>query len=151
TLAYGILGGAVGVGLAILFKAALLQIAGPMLPQLGEVRLDKTVLGFALATSVLAGIIFGVVPAITATRVDVRGALSDGGSRAASRSAMSSRASRALVSAQVAFALVLVVGAGLFVRTFRTLVQADLGYATTNHHATFYLGLGARYRDIDAQ
>jgi len=51
----------------------------------------------------------------------------------------------------VAFALVLVVAANLFVRTFKTLLDTDLGYQTTNHQATFFLSPGARYRDPATQ
>jgi hypothetical protein len=84
------------------------------------------------------------MPALAATRVDVRETLSSSSTRGASRSSAASNSSRALVAAQLAFAVVLVVGAGLFTRTFQTLVNTDLGYAATDHQATFFLGLGAR-------
>ena len=151
TLLYGLVGGAFGVVLGVALKAALLHKIGPMLPNLGDVRIDAGVLLFALAASIVSGIIFGTMPAVAATRVDVRDALGDSGARAASRGAATARASRLLVSAQVAFALVLVVGANLFVRTFKTLLDTDLGYQTTNHQATFFLSPGARYRDPATQ
>ena len=151
TLLYGLVGGALGVVLGVALKAALLHNIGPMLPKLGDVRIDAGVLLFALAASIVSGIIFGVMPAVAATRVDVRDALGDSGARASSRGAATARASRLLVSAQVAFALVLVVAANLFVRTFKTLLDTDLGYQTTNHQATFFLSPGARYRDPATQ
>jgi predicted permease len=151
TLLYGIAGGAAGVVLAIALKAALLHVAGSMLPQLGEVRIDTGVLAFAFGASIVCGIAFGVMPALAATRVDVRETLGNASTRGASRSSAASNSSRLLVSAQLAFAVVLVVGAGLLTRTFQTLVKSDLGYATTNHQATFFLGLGARYREPAAQ
>ncbi|MGH9887783.1 MAG: FtsX-like permease family protein, partial [bacterium] len=151
TLLYGLVGGALGVVLGVALKAALLHNIGPMLPKLGDVRIDAGVLVFALVASIVSGTIFGAVPAVSATRVDVRDALGDSGARAASRGAATARASRLLVSAQVAFALVLVVGASLFVRTFKTLLDTDLGYQTTNHQATFFLSPGARYRDPATQ
>jgi putative ABC transport system permease protein len=151
TLLFGLVGGVLGVLLGVALKAALLQNIGPMLPKLGDVRIDAGVLLFALAASVVSGIIVGAMPAVAATRVDVRDALGDSGARAASRGAVTARASRLLVSAQVAFALVLVVGANLFVRTFKTLLDTDLGYQTSNHQATFFLSPGARYRDPATQ
>jgi predicted permease len=147
TLLYGLVGGALGVLLGVALKAALLHNVGPMLPKLGDVRIDAGVVLFALVASIVSGIIFGATPALAATRVDVRDALGDSGARAASRGATTARASRLLVSAQVAFAVALVVGANLFVRTFKKLLDTDLGYQTTSHQATFFLSPGARYRD----
>ena len=151
SLLYGVAGGVCGVLVAVMLKAALLHAAGPMLPSLGEVRLDAGVLTLALLASVGCGIAFGLIPAVSATRVDLRDALGDAGNRAASRGASASRASRTLVAAQIAFAVVLVVGAGLLTRTFVTLVNADLGFATTSRQATFFLSLGSRYRDPASQ
>jgi putative ABC transport system permease protein len=151
TLLYGVAGGSIGVMLAIVLKSGLLHIAGPMLPPLGEATIDGAAFTFALVASLVCGVAFGLLPALATTRVDVRDALADSGSRSASRGAAAARTSRLLVSVQVGFAVVLVVGAGLLVRTFKTLVDTDLGYATTSHQATFFLGLGARYRDPAAQ
>jgi putative ABC transport system permease protein len=151
TLLYGVAGGGIGVMLAVVLKSGLLRIAGPMLPPLGEARIDSTAFIFAFVASLVCGVAFGLLPALATTRVDVRDALADAGTRSASRGAAAGRTSRLLVSVQVAFAVVLVVGAGLLVRTFKTLVDTDLGYATTGHQATFFLGLGARYRDPAAQ
>ena len=151
TLLYGIVGGIIAIAFAVMLKAALMQIAAPMLPKLGDVRIDGGVLLFAFAASILSGIVFGVLPAFAATRVDVRDALGDSTSRAVSRGSAASRTSRLLVAAQVAFAVVLVVGAGLLIRTFETLVHADLGYATTDHQVTFFLGLEGRYQDPASQ
>lgn len=151
TLLYGVIGGGIGILLGAALKAALLHLTGPMLPKLGDVRIDAGVLVFALMASVASGLLFGVMPAAAATRVDVRDALGDTGGRAASRGTATARASRLLVSAQVAFALVLVIGASLLVRTFKTLLDTDLGYQTTNHQATFFLNFGAGYRDPASQ
>src|SRR5205823_2663434 len=86
TFLYGIAGGAIGIALAIALKAGLLHVAGPMLPKLGEVRIDTGVLAFALVTSIACGVAFGVLPALAATRVDVRETLGNASTRAASRS-----------------------------------------------------------------
>jgi predicted permease len=146
TLLYALLGGLLGLLLAVVMKAALLHQIDPMLPRMGEVRIDPLVLVFAFASSLTCGVLFAVLPAVAATRVDVREALGDGGMRAASRSSSASRASRLLVCGQVACAVVLVVGAGLLMRTFRSIAEADVGYETTRHQATFYLSTGGRYQ-----
>ena len=151
TLLYGAVGGLLGVLLGVAMKAALLRNIGEMLPKVGDVRIDAAVLSFALGTSILAGLVFGVMPAFGATRVDVRDALGDGGTRAASRGVVAARSSRLLVSLQMAFALVLVIGASLLVRTFAKLLNSDLGYEATGHQATFFLSSGAVYRDAPSR
>jgi predicted permease len=146
SLLYGIAGGAVGIALAYVLEALLLELAAGILPQMGDVRIDGGVLAFALALSIACGLAFGLFPALGATRLDVRDALADGGSRSSSHGRSAARGSRALVSAQVAFAVVLVVGAGLLARTFVSLLRTDLGYTATNHQATFLLNMQGRYR-----
>ncbi|HEY2379085.1 MAG TPA: ABC transporter permease [Gemmatimonadaceae bacterium] len=151
TILYGILGGSIGLVLGAALKASLLRIAGPMLPRLGDIRIDAGVLLFALAASIVCGVIFGALPALAATRVDVRQTLGDSAARGSSRGASSAHTSSFLVSAQVALAVALVVGASLFVRTFRTLLGTDLGYEMSNHQTSFFLVAGPRYRDPAAQ
>ncbi|MFI5228374.1 MAG: ADOP family duplicated permease [Gemmatimonadales bacterium] len=146
SLVYGVAGGALGVALAVALKKLLLSLAGGVLPQLGDVRIDGGVLAFAVAASVACGLTFGLLPALSTTRLDVRDALGDGGNRSSSSGRSAARASRALVSAQIAFAVVLVVGAGLLARTFISLVRTNLGYAATTHQATFILNMQGRYR-----
>jgi len=95
-----------------------------------DLKLDLRVLGFTAAVSLLTGILFGVAPALRATRVDLTPALKDnargviGGSRIG--------LSNALVIVQVALSLVLLTGAGLFVRTLRNLNNVDVGFNTEN-------------------
>jgi putative ABC transport system permease protein len=146
SLVYGIAGGALGVALAVLLKKLLLSLTGGVLPQLGDVRIDGGVLAFAIAASVLCGLAFGLLPALGTTKLDVRDALGDGSSRSSSPGRSSARASRTLVAAQIAFAVVLVVGAGLLARTFVSLVRTNLGYAATTHQATFIVNMQGRYR-----
>ena len=144
TLLYGVLGGVLGMGLAIVLKAVLLRQIGPLLPKVGEVNIDLAVLAFAFVLSIVSGLAFAVLPALSATRVDVRQALGDGGTRAASRGSSASRASRVLVCAQLACAVVLAVAAGLLTRTFQSITATDLGYETTDHQASFYISTGGR-------
>ena len=91
--------------------------------------MNWTVLGFTAGVSLLAGIGFGLVPALRATRVDLAGVMKE-----SSRSVISSRSflSRSLLVAQVAISVVLLVGAGLFLRTLHNLRQVDVGFNPTN-------------------
>jgi predicted permease len=93
-------------------------------------RLDLRVFGFALGLSLLTGIIFGLVPALRATRLDLTPTLKDSGrsSSAASRSFLS----KSLVVAQVSVSLLLLIGAGLLIRTLLNLQHVDNGFNTRN-------------------
>ena len=145
---YGLGGGAAGVALAVVLTRVFVGMAGATLPQLGEIGLDAIGLAFAATMAILCGLAVGVAPAIAATRVDLREALGDGGTRGASMGVTSVRGRRALVAAQLAVAVVLLVGAGLLVRTFTALTRTPLGYAVDTRTLTFRVNLPrARYPD----
>ncbi len=151
TALYGIVGGLLGVALAFLLKRSFLALASDMLPKVNNIPMSTGVLAAALGASLLCGIAFGVLPAIMATRLDTREALGDGGTRSSSQGRAGSRGSRALVMAQIAFAVVLVVGAGLLTRTFITLVRTELGYRADAQTLTFGLNpTRNRYPDVTA-
>jgi putative ABC transport system permease protein len=95
---------------------------------LNEVSLDLRVLGWALAISLLAGILVGLAPAMTTLRRDLRPSGEEGG-RTVSGGASSRRIRRALVVAEFALAIVLLVGAGLLVRSWRYVNNIDPGFA----------------------
>jgi predicted permease len=117
------------------------------LPRLHEVTLDLRVFGFALGVACLTGIIFGLPPAFAATREGLIESLRERGPAAA---ASSSRLRSALLVSQVALALVLVVAAGLLVRTFYSLLRSDAGF-NPSRVFTFQLTLPAgKYSDVDA-
>ena len=127
-----VLGGLLGIIFAIWIKDGLLAVSlwgGRGMSAL-EPRLDWRVLGFTLALALLTGIIFGLAPAWRATRVDLTPSLKDSGrtSSAIHRSLLS----RGLVVIQVALSLLLLVGAGLFVRTLLNLQHVDPGFNTEN-------------------
>src|SRR6185295_13516373 len=90
-------------------------------------RPDFSVLAFTAGVSVVTGLVFGLLPALGASRVETFAALKDGGSRSAT-AARRFTVDGLLVAAQVAIAVVLLVGAGLFVRTLMNLRQLDLGF-----------------------
>ncbi len=124
-------GGALGVLLAFWIKDGLL-VASDWSGRTSvlDPQLDLRVLGFTLALSLVTGIGFGLVPALRVTRVDLTPALKDSGrsSSLASRSWLS----KALVVAQVAMSLLLLVGAGLFVRTLVNLERVETGFNARN-------------------
>jgi len=126
-----ILGGAVGVLFAIWIKDGLLAVSdwdgiGSTLSP----RLDLRVLGFTFGLSLLTGVVFGLFPALRSTRVDLTPALKDSGrsSSAASRSLLS----KSLVVAQVSLSLLLMIGAGLLLRTLLNLQQVETGFNSRN-------------------
>jgi putative ABC transport system permease protein len=132
SLLLSLIGASAGVALAYWGTRALIAGApAGAAPRLDNVGLDGTVLVFTLVVAVLAGLLFGLAPVLQARRHDVVSALKAGG-RGAQESAPASRARRALVSAQVALALCLLVAAGLAVRSFTSLLRVDPGFATDN-------------------
>jgi len=126
------LGGLTGIVFAFWIKDGLLAVSdwGGRSMRALEPRLDWRVLGFTIGLSLLTGIIFGLAPAWRSTKVDLTPALKDSGrgSSAASRSLLS----RGLVVLQVGLSLLLLVGAGLFLRTLVNLQRVDPGFNTRN-------------------
>jgi predicted permease len=118
--------GAAGIGVAMVGVRALLALAPPgRIPRQNEIGVDATALAFALTASLVTGLIFGLIPAIRATRGAVRDAL------AASSRTMTGRDGRlrgALVVAEIALALVLLAGAGLMVQSFVRMRSLELGF-----------------------
>ena len=122
-----LIGGLLGLGLARAALALLVKMAPAGLPRLGEIGIDVPVLLFALAVSVISGLLFGFLPVIKYAGSQLGIALR-GGSRTASQSRERHRAKNVLVVVQVALALVLLVSAGLMIRTFRALLQVQPGF-----------------------
>jgi predicted permease len=124
-----IIGGAGGLLLSAVLTDAMLTLL-PNLPRSTFVRPDVTVVVFTAAVSIATGVIFGLAPAVRLARPDLRAALSEG---ARSGDGLGpSRVRAALVVAEIALALVLVVGAGLFIRSLTRLVNVELGYNPSN-------------------
>ncbi len=97
------------------------------IPGWKHMGIDATVLGFTLAASVLTGIVFGIVPALQATRTNLNESLKEGGQKGASGGARRNLMRSMLVVSEVALSLVLLAGAGLMVRSFYEMLKADLG------------------------
>jgi predicted permease len=127
-----LMGGALGAAFAYAGVRLLLAIGPANLPRLSEISLDVRTLGFAVLLAVLSGLFLGVIPALKYAGPRASLALGSGG-RAASASRERYRARNILVVAQVAMALVLLVSAGLMIRTFRALRTVDPGFTDPQH------------------
>jgi predicted permease len=125
TLAVG--SGLLGLGLAFFGVRALLAVAPADLPAILHIGIDGSVLLFTAIISLLAGIAFGILPGFGYGRGDLSNSLKDG-SRSSTTGRERHRARSALVVAQVALALVLLVGSGLMLRSFMALRKVDLGF-----------------------
>ena len=122
-----IVGGAAGLLVAAWAVALLTSASLPGLPRVQNVGIDLPVIYFALGLSVLTGVIFGLVPAIQATQLPIRQSLNEEG-RGGSSSARQRKIRSTLVVAEIALALVLLVGAGLLLRSFQTLTRVAPGF-----------------------
>jgi predicted permease len=105
---------------------ALVTLIGPWLPAVGDIRVDGTVLAFALGVSALTGLVFGLIP-VMGDRGNVAGTLRESG-RANTGAAGAHALRRALVALEVGLAMMLVVGAGLLVKSFSRLSNVSLGF-----------------------
>ena len=127
SLLLSVVGGGLGIGLAQVALRAILAMDPGSVPRASEIALSAPVLVFALAAAVITGVLFGLVPALAASRPDLVEALKASGSRTtAGRGTLGFR--RGLVVAEVALAVVLVVGAGLLLRSFSRLLGVDPGF-----------------------
>jgi putative ABC transport system permease protein len=124
-LLIGLAGGAVGVLIAQWSVAGLVAFAPPALPRAGEIRVDGTVLLFSFLVSSLTAVLFGVIPAMTSARVDVRESLQAGGR---GTTAGGQRMRGALVSAEVALSLVLLVVVTLLAKSFANVLSVAPGF-----------------------
>jgi predicted permease len=124
-----IAGGGLGLILAYWSTQAALGSLPQALPRAGEVQLDAHVLLFTLAISLFAGILFGLAPAIKVSKPDVQEMLREGGRGA---SGARHRAQGALVVVEMAMALVLLIGAGLLIRSLSALWNVDPGFRPDN-------------------
>ena len=121
--------GLAGLLLASMLVQGVVAFAPPDLLRIDEVRMDPTVALFALGLSLVSTVIFGLVPAAHASRLDLSDGLKQGGSKATASKA-STRLRSAMVVAEVALSVILLTAAGLLLRSFLTLQHVDLGFTT---------------------
>jgi putative ABC transport system permease protein len=123
-----VIGAAAGLLLAAMLVPALVSLAGTTLPRAELVTINLRVVGFAAVLAMATALIFGVLPAVTAARVDLRDVLSEGG-RGNAGGAHQRRTRRALVIAEIALTTALLVAAGLLMRSFAKLGAVDPGFS----------------------
>ncbi|HKS29437.1 MAG TPA: ABC transporter permease, partial [Pyrinomonadaceae bacterium] len=120
-------GGAIGLFVAFWLLPMLIAINPGNIPRVAEINMDARVLAFAFGISILTGVLFGLVPALKVSGVDLNEALKEGG-RGSTGGLGRSRVRSLLVISEVALSLVLLVGAGLLIRSFVALLATPPGY-----------------------
>ncbi len=147
SMVLALLGGIVGVGLSVWGIAALVG-AAPDLPRLDQLGVDGRLVGFLVLGTVVVAVAIGVGPAVESSGRDVGGWFTQRGAVGDRRA---NRARRVLVGVQVAFSLVLVVGAGLLVRSLANRLTIDLGFDPENVVTAQVSLRGEKYREASAR
>jgi len=149
SLTLAVAGAALGLGLAALVLRLVPALAPDALPAFATVSIDPMVFGFALVVAVLTAVLFGVLPSLGLARTGLTEALRSGGRGGNDRS----RALlwRGLIASEVAFALVLLTGAGLLIRSFFAVLSVDPGFDTENMLLATMNPPGTKYADGDAR
>ncbi len=140
SLTLALFGGLLGLALAAAGVRLLVFLEPGNLPRLQDIRIDLPVLLFAVALSLVSGLLFGLVPALKQAGAQLATTLRAGG-RTASASKERERARNVLVVAQVALALVLLVGSGLMIRTFRAITSVHPGFVRPGDVQTLRLSV----------
>jgi putative ABC transport system permease protein len=148
SLLLGLAGGVLGIGVAA--AGVRFLVSSPMsVPRLQDVHMDGAVLAFAFALSTGCAIVFGLLPAVRAARLDLQQTLRDGGRE--SRGAVRERSRAMLVIGELCLTQVLVIAAGLLIRSAILLQSVSPGFATDNLLVTNIVLPGARYTTDDAR
>jgi putative ABC transport system permease protein len=148
SLMLSLAGGALGILLAYLSLDVLVALGGAQIPRSASIHIDGRVLVFLMLVALLAGVGFGLAPALFASNTDVQSGL--GGTSGRGGASRRRRVFRdTLVVAEFALAFVLVLGAGLLVRTLTNLQRVDPGFATENL-LTMRLSLSAEYHSASS-
>ena len=133
----GLVGGAAGLLLGWAATRVIVATWGAQIPRANEITVDWRVFAFTFAASLTAGVVAGMIPALRVTRVSLSSMLSSGGRTAAKGG--KNLAGASFVSLEIALALILLTGAGLLIRSFRSLLGRDIGFDT--NVATAEVGL----------
>ncbi|MDQ6911996.1 MAG: ABC transporter permease [Verrucomicrobiota bacterium] len=145
SLLLSVIGGIAGMLLSIWLKDSLLAIIPEGAPRIDQVRIDYVVLAFVVGISALTGIAFGLIPALQASKLDVSGSLKEGGRSGEGHRRTSARS--LLLIGEVALSLVLLVGAGLLIKSFVRLQEVRPGF-NPNHVLVASIAIpSAKYKD----
>jgi putative ABC transport system permease protein len=145
SLLLSIIGGGLGLFLSVWLTDLLISLNPPDSPRFGEVNLDYRVLAFTIALSGLTGLVFGLVPALQASKLDVSGSLKQGGRTGEGNRRTSARS--LLLIGEVALSLMLLVGAGLLIKSFLRLQEVKPGFNPQNVLTASISLPGAKYKE----
>ena len=140
SMTLGLLGGGVGLALAYAGVRLLVANAPDGLPRVAEIGLDPVVLLFTLAISLFSGLLFGLIPVLKFASPNLARALKEGG-RLSSAGRDRHRARNALVVAEIALAVVLLIGSGLMMRTFQAMRNVQPGFTNPEEVVTFRVSI----------
>ncbi|MEY2493826.1 MAG: hypothetical protein QOJ45_318 [Verrucomicrobiota bacterium] len=145
SLLLSIIGGVLGLLLSVWLTDLLISLNPPDSPRFGEVSLDYRVLAFTIMISGLTGLVFGLVPALQSSKLDVSGSLKQGGRTSEGTRRTSARS--LLLIGEVALSLMLLVGAGLLIKSFLRLQEVKPGFNPQNVLTTSISLPGAKYKE----
>jgi putative ABC transport system permease protein len=131
SLLLAFVGGALGLLVALWGTDLLVKLNSTDIPRVAQTGLDMRSLGFTLVVSLLTGVLFGLVPALQASKSDLNETLKEGG-RSAGTGARRNHVRNTLIVAEVAIAVVLLVGAGLLIQSLRRLQHVNPGFDPAN-------------------
>jgi len=126
-----LLGGAIGLLLSVWLTKVLVSLSPPNTPRFDEIRPDARVFAFTLGLTVLTGLIFGLAPAVQASRIDLNSGLKEGG-RSGSGGVHNKRLRSLMMISEIALSFMLLVGAGLLVKSFLRLRDVSSGFVPDN-------------------
>jgi predicted permease len=147
------LGGVLGLALAVMAVKVLGQFGSARIPRLDEIGIDGRVLAFTFGISLITGIVFGLVPALRASRLDLNDVLREGGRGGVGSSAFGlghHQLRKLLISAELALSLVLLIGAGLLIRSYQRITNANPGFDPANVLSVRVALPGFKYNTPDA-
>lgn len=151
SLLLSVVGGTLGLAIAYFGVPAIVRVLPPaqllLMPFLQVLHFDAKILAFSFALSVLTGIVFGLIPALQASRLDLGGVLKEGGRKSSGNAGHRLRS--AMVVTEVALAVVLLVGAGLLMKSLFRLLQTNVGFQTENLLAVGYVLPPGKYTQLN--
>ena len=142
SLVLAAIGAALGVAVTVMAVPVLRDVGETAIPRLDELSIDWRVISFGIVASLVTGLLFGIAPALQASRADLNDVLRSGG-----RVAAAGRLRSILIVTSVALALVLLVGAGLVGRSFERLMRVDYGFRTEGVFTASLTVANERYRE----
>ena len=124
-------GGALGLLLSVWLTKLFIAVSPPNTPRFDEIKPDARVLAFTLALTIITGLVFGLAPALQASRTDLHGRLKEGG-RSGSGGASHNRLRSLMMVSEIALSFMLLVGAGLLIKSFMRLREVSPGFNSDN-------------------